>query len=57
MRWTVPFHDAFERAFAELDDELGDELLAHVDVLAEFGPSHGRPQVYTLAGSRHANRM
>jgi hypothetical protein len=30
-------------------------LLAHAEVLADFGPALGRPHVDTLAGSRHAN--
>ena len=34
---------------------MQDELLAHAEVLAEFGPALGRPHVDTLAGSRHAN--
>jgi hypothetical protein len=55
MAWTVLFHDDFEPEFLELKEDVQDELLAHVDVLAEFGPALGRPRVDTLAGSRHAN--
>ena len=56
MPWTVLFHDDFEPEFLGLVEDVQDELLAHVDVLAEFGPGLGRPHVDTLAGSRHANR-
>lgn len=55
MTWTVLFHDAFDREFSELADDLQDELLAHARLLAEFGPNLGRPTVDTLKGSRHAN--
>ena len=55
MSWTILFHDAFEPEFLGLADDVQDELLAHAEVLAEFGPALGRPHVDTLAGSRHAN--
>lgn len=55
MTWTVLFHDDFDTEFAALDEDLQDELLAHAKLLAEFGPSLGRPTVDTLKGSRHAN--
>ena len=35
--------------------EVQDELLARACILAKLGPTLGRPQVDTLAGSRHAN--
>lgn len=54
-KWAVEFHDAFESEFDELAPEVQDELLAQAKVLAEFGPSLGRPRVDTLNGSRHAN--
>ena len=34
---------------------MQDELLAHIQVLEQFGPQLGRPRVDTLNGSRHAN--
>lgn len=55
MIWIVLFHDAFDAEFAELAEDLQDELLAHARLLAEFGPNLGRPTVDTLKGSRHAN--
>ena len=54
MTWIVVFHDAFDTEFAALEG-LQDELLAHAQLLAEFGPNLGRPTVDTLKGSRHAN--
>jgi hypothetical protein len=35
--------------------EVQDELLAHARLLAQFGPTLGRPRADTLEGSRHAN--
>jgi len=55
MTWTVLFHDDFVTEFSALDEDLQDELLAHANLLAEFGPNLGRPTVDTLKGSRHAN--
>ena len=36
-------------------EAVQDELLAHARLLAEFGPSLGRPTVDTLKGSRISN--
>lgn len=55
MTWVVLFHDAFDAEFADLAEDLQDELLAHARLLAEFGPNLGRPTVDTLKGSRHTN--
>jgi hypothetical protein len=55
MPWVVRFHDEFEPEFAELGADVQDELLAHAKVLAEIGPTLGRPLVDTLAGSKHSN--
>jgi hypothetical protein len=32
-----------------------DELLAHIELLEQFGPQLGRPRADTLKGSRHTN--
>jgi hypothetical protein len=53
MVWIVHFHDEFE--LDELPEEVCDELLARLQVLAEFGPHLGRPNVDTLNGSSFAN--
>lgn len=55
MSWTVIFHEAFDAEFEALAENLQDELLAHAQLLAKFGPHLGRPSVDTLKGSRHAN--
>jgi|SRR5579859_1282701 len=55
MVWNVSFHDEFDIEFTSLSDAVQDELLAHAKVLAQLGPTMGRPRVDTLAGSRHAN--
>ncbi len=55
MEWTVRFHDAFEPEFEEFEEDLQDELLAHLNVLKQFGPTLGRPLVDTLKGSRFTN--
>ena len=34
---------------------MQDELLAHIELLEQFGPQLGRPRADTLKGSRHAN--
>ena len=46
MARLVSFHDEFE--FEDLPEEIQDELLARLKVLAEFGPQLGRPNVDTL---------
>lgn len=53
MSWTVLFHPAFDAEFADLQDDVQDELLAQAKLLEEFGPTLGRPRVDTLKGSRH----
>ena len=53
--WNVLFHNDFDTEFEGWAEDLQDELLAHVQLLAEFGPHLGRPTVDTLKGSRHVN--
>ncbi len=55
VAWDVDFHRQFVPEFQALDEDVQDELLAHVDALKVFGPQMGRPRVDTLVGSRHAN--
>jgi len=55
MSWTVLFHPAFDAEFADLQEGVHDELLAHAKLLEEFGPTLGRPRVDTLKDSRHPN--
>jgi hypothetical protein len=53
--YSVVFHEEFDPEFQLLAAEVQDELLAHAKLLAQFGPTLGRPSVDTLEGSRHAN--
>jgi hypothetical protein len=55
MPWTVLFHSDFDREFDALPQPVALELLARLQVLAEFGPTLGRPNVDTLTGSSFAN--
>ena len=55
MTWDVEFYADFALEFEELEEEVQDELLAHVHLLGEFGPVLGRPWADTLKGSKHAN--
>jgi hypothetical protein len=55
MTWTVLFHDEFEVEFDALEVALQDELLAHAQLLQDYGPNLGRPTVDTLKGASIAN--
>jgi len=55
VKWTVLFHDAFNKEYLELDESIQDCLLAHANLLEQFGSTLGRPTVDTLKGSRHTN--
>jgi len=51
----VEFHEEFEAEYDGLEEEVQDELLAHLKLLERFGPQLGRPHVETLKGSKFAN--
>lgn len=53
--WKVDLHNDFLREFVELHKDVQDELLAHIELLEQFGPQLGRPRADTLNSSRHAN--
>lgn len=55
MSWQVLFHAEFEPEFNKFDLEIQDELLAHANLLKEFGPLLKRPAADTLKGSKHGN--
>lgn len=55
MKWTIVFHDEFNREFSLLDENTQDELLAHAFLLEHFGPQLGRPYVDTLKNSKFSN--
>ncbi len=49
------FEDSFNEEFNDFDEEVQDQLLAHAELLEEFGPQLGRPSVDTLNGSKYRN--
>ncbi|MBF0355604.1 MAG: type II toxin-antitoxin system RelE/ParE family toxin [Alphaproteobacteria bacterium] len=55
MPWTVRFADEFEAEWMALPQAVQDKALVMFGLLAEFGPSLGRPRVDTLKASCHAN--
>ena len=55
MKWEVDLHDAFVPEYRQLHKDVQDELLAHIELLEQFGPQLGRPHADTLNDSRHAN--
>jgi hypothetical protein len=55
VKWEVDLHDEFVPEYLKLHQRVQDELLAHIELLEQFGPQLGRPSVDTLNGSRHAN--
>ena len=52
MAWAVLFHPEFEAEFGALAEQVQDDLLESARVLAEIGPTLGRPTVDTLKGAR-----
>lgn len=54
-QWQVYFHAEFEPEFDRLDPDVQDELLAHANLLRQFGPQLRRPTADTLHGSKHDN--
>ena len=55
MKWGVDLHDDFVAEYRDLHQDVQDELLAHIELLEQFGPQLGRPRADTLNGSRHPN--
>lgn len=55
MKWEVDLHDDFVPEYRHLHKDVQDELLAHIELLEQFGPQLGRPRADTLNDSRHAN--
>lgn len=55
MVWTVLYHDAFLPELELLPETVQDGVLTMAELLAQCGPTLGRPHADTLAGSRHAN--
>src|SRR5712675_1419414 len=55
MGWKVDLHNDFLPEYRDLHKDVQDELLAHIELLEQFGPQLGRPRADTLKGSRHSN--
>jgi hypothetical protein len=55
VSWEVDLHDEFLSEYREMHKDVQDELLAHIELLEQFGPQLGRPRADTLNDSRHAN--
>lgn len=55
MPWDVQFHPDFLAEFNGFAPAVQVELTAKANVLAEFGPTLGRPAVDTLKGSTISN--
>jgi len=55
VKWEVDLHDDFVPEYRHLHKDVQDELLAHIELLEQFGPQLGRPRADTLNDSRHAN--
>ncbi len=55
MKWEVDLHDDFVSEYRDLHKDVQDELLAHIELLEQFGPQLGRPRADTLNGSRYPN--
>jgi len=55
VKWEVDLHDDFVTEYRDLSKDVQDELLAHIELLEQFGPQLGRPHADTLNGSHHPN--
>ncbi|MGH9434908.1 MAG: type II toxin-antitoxin system RelE/ParE family toxin [Terriglobia bacterium] len=55
MSWQIQFHPELAAELDDLPVAVRVELLAHAGLLAQFGPTLGRPVVDTLKGSRIAS--
>ena len=55
MAWEVEVSDEFSEWYATLDEEESESVDTSVDMLVEYGPMLGRPDVDTLKGSRYPN--
>lgn len=53
--WSIRMCPEFVVEFEALDQDVQDELLAQLHLLACYGPALGRPRVDTLSGSRYSN--
>lgn len=55
MAWEVVTRTRFDTWFDEQTDEVQEEILAHLSILEECGPSLGRPQADQVKASNYKN--
>jgi len=55
MSWSADFHPRFKEEVLELPRAVRVELIASLELLREYGPALGRPDVDTLKNSRYTN--
>lgn len=55
MSWEVELHPLFSEEFRSFSQAVQDELLEEIEILIEWGPRLGRPNVDTLNNSKHSN--
>ncbi|HDR2380979.1 TPA: type II toxin-antitoxin system RelE/ParE family toxin [Enterobacter kobei] len=53
--WNVETTDRFDQWYFEQTTALKEDVLAMMHILAEFGPTLGRPYVDTVKASAYAN--
>ncbi len=53
--WTIIYRPRYSAWFENREEELQDEILAHLEVLQTIGPSLGRPRVDHIKASAHQN--
>lgn len=55
MAWDVVYDPQFREWLMGCPHDLQDEILAHISLLKEYGPTLSRPKVDTLKGSTFPN--
>lgn len=55
MTWTILISETVGSWLDEVDERTYEQAMAALKVLAEEGPSLGRPLVDSIKGSRHKN--
>jgi hypothetical protein len=55
MTWEILTHPVFDAWLLAEPEDVQVNILAHAELLSEFGPQLGRPHVDTIQGSRHSN--
>ncbi|MGY6028087.1 Addiction module toxin RelE [Phytobacter sp. AG2a] len=55
MGWKIVTRNLFDTWFGEQAEEVQEEFLAYLIILAEHGPTLGRPQVDQIKASNYKN--